>query len=761
MSIINVDRSNQPLGQPGPPQYAAPGRVMDRYNLDLFDLIKRKFWIINFFVILGVGLGLLYFFKAPKLYQSEARILVDEKNAPSVNTSEELFNTESTIEKYLVTLKSTSILGPAIEAGKFEEMETFQDIEDPLAYLRNNQDALVAKPADTKSNSGIIQLRFQGPNPEECRQILAAVIDSFRGYIKSTTETIGGESAELLKKFHGEMSLELAHVEEQIQSLMASPELLVVEGGNVINPHQMQMSMMMKDLHELTREKNKLKAQIATVQRDADVGKDLDSMIVEMLRESNNTSFGAYVATHDQFLELKVLEQDLLSQYGSDHPELRKVRKQIEMVEKMRMQELSAIRGSGSKVDPETGEVDQQSLVAEFINQASRKMDLLTAEETSLRASIKKEQQESSGVAALVESLNAKKRERERLELACNTILERLNEINAYQKHLWRNLQEIDPPTRADQSAPSLPISLAAGLFLGSLLGLVFAGLKDIAEKTFHSSDEVSELLNSRVIGHVTQFPRIRKNKLNQQFSKVQPEVVTIHDSASQHSESYRAIRTAVFFQAQQSGAKIIQVTSPIPGDGKSTTVSNLAASIAQSGRRVLVIDCDLRKPVQHWLFGLSNDIGLTSVINGEVDPQEAVQVVQPEYLSVVTSGPVPANPAELLTSARYAAILEHFGEQFDFVLIDTPPLLAVTDPSIVSGHVDLCLLVMKIRNGVRTNSVRAREIIDSTGVKLGGVVVNGLKRGDQKTYHYSGPYGYRQYGYTKTAADRRSMARR
>ena len=605
MSIIKVDYSNQPPGQSHLPQQAVPGRGVDRYNLDLFDLIKRKFWIINFFVILGIGLGLLYFFKAPKLYQSEARILVDEKNAPSVNTSEDLFNTESTIEKYLVTLKSSKILEPAVEAGKFEEMETFQDIEDPLAYLRDNQDALIAKPADTKSNSGIIQLSFEGPNPEECSKILSSVIESFESYIKETTETIGGESAELLQRFYGEMSQELDKVEGRIQNIIKeNPELLVLE-GNVINPHQMQLSMMMKDLHELTREKNKLNAQIVTVKRDAEAGKDLDSMIVEMLRETNDTSFGAYVATHDQFLELKVLEQDLLSQYGSDHPELRKVRKQIELVEKMRMEELSAIRSSSGNVDPETGEVDQKSLVAEFENLAERKIALLESEIASLEESISEEQKQSSVVAADVEELNAKKRERERLELACNTILERLNEINAYQKHLWRNLQVIDPPTRADQSAPSLPISLAAGLFLGSLLGLVFAGLKDIAEKTFHSSDEVSELLNSRVIGHVTQFPRMRKNKLNQQFSDVQPEVVTIHDPASQPSESYRAIRTAIFFQAQESGAKIIQVTSPIPGDGKSTTVSNLAASIAQSGRRVLLIDCDLRKPVQHNLFGL------------------------------------------------------------------------------------------------------------------------------------------------------------
>ncbi|MEL7498290.1 MAG: polysaccharide biosynthesis tyrosine autokinase [Planctomycetota bacterium] len=750
MSLINVDYPNNTLGnqQANQKPTVADAQRATGYNLDLFELIKRKFRVINFFLILGVALSLVYYFQSPKLYTSTARIAVDEKVAPSMNGNEsDGFTSEAPIDQYLVSLKSTKILKPAAELGEFDKLKTFEEAEDVVAYLRDSKTTYTVKPADIKSDSGYIKLTFEGPNPSECQKVLESIITSFEKHILSTTEIIGGESAELYAQWHENSDVKLRKVEEDIQGLVSRPELLTVE-GRVVNPHQMQLTMMYSDLHELRRERTKAIARIETIKKDVAEGKNMDNLVVEMLRDSGDKSFGAYVATHDQYLELKVKEQDLLSQFGTDHPDLKNIRKQIEMVDRMRLQELSALRANKTTDGDADAIAKQDTIVADFLDSMKHKIDLMDAEEKSMQESITAEQTKSSTVAKLVERLGAKQRERERLESNINDIQARMSQIDAYKKHLWRTVQVADPPSKAQQSAPSLPISLAAGLFLGGLCGLVFAGLKDMAEKTFHSCDEVGELLDTRVIGHITQFPRLRPNKKSVPFAEVTPEIMTLHQPASQWSESYRAIRTAIFFQSQQSGAKIIQISSPVPGDGKSTTISNLAVSIAQSGRSVLLIDCDMRKPVQHKLFGLGNDVGISSVINGEAEPKDAVNVVLPEYLSIVTSGPIPVNPAELLTSARFAAILQHYSEQYDFVLVDTPPVLAVTDPSIVAGHVDMMLLVMKIRNGVRTDSYRAKEILDSTGVELGGIVINGLKRSDQKSYTYSGQYGYKTYGY-------------
>ena len=264
-----------------------------------------------------------------------------------------------------------------------------------------------------------------------------------------------------------------------------------------------------------------------------------------------------------------------------------------------------------------------------------------------------------------------------------------------------------------------------------------------MAEKTFRSSDAVGDILNTRVIGHVSFFEKTRNKKRNAKFPTAQPELITLHAPASQASEAYRAIRTSMFFKARETNAKVIQITSPAPGDGKSTTTANLAITIAQSGSRVLLLDADMRKPTQHKLFGLDSEKGLSSIITGSADLNEVIQDVIPGYLSVVTSGPIPSNPAELLTSTRFADLLGEYRKIYDYVLIDTPPMLAVTDPSIVCSHSDLVYMIMRIRKGVRTNSIRAKEIIDSMGIELGGVVINGLRRRDHKTYAYSGQYGY------------------
>ncbi len=748
MSLINVDFPNGP-NHPnsrlqGAPQ--APAKA-DTYSLDIFDLIKRKFWIIQFFVLVGIGLSSLYYLKAPKTYESIATIFVDEKSAPSMGDNDS-FSNENSIEKYLVTLKSTKILAPAIATGNFRDLDSFEDCSDILYYLRE-EDALSAKPADAKSNSGVIKLAFRGKSPEECKLVLDEIVSTFDQHIMSTTKNIGGETAELVSNIKDQMLTQLEEVELEIRELMVRPEILNID-GRVVNPHQLQLSLLNQELHDIQSERRKIQARVENVQRDVAMGKTPDNMVLEIMSESSdNKTNSAYATVQSQYVELKVQEQELLNQFGEDHPDVRSIRNKIETVNRMRMQELAAMQGSSRRENT----ASTQNLVADFLAQMERKVAMLNSEENSLNQSIQIEQQESTSVSALVENLNSLQRKRERLELGSAAIIERLGSINALKEHLWRDLSVLDPPSLGEKVAPSLPISLAAGFFLGSLLGLLFAGFKDIAEKTFRSSDDVGKLLATRVIGHVGMFSKVRSGKRNSQFPAVAPEIVAMHAPASQASESYRAIRTSIFFAAQENNAKVIQVTSPTPGDGKSTTISNLAASIAQSGRRVLLIDADMRKPVQHKLFGVSNDVGLTSVISGGAEPDEVIQVIQKEYLSIVPAGPIPANPAELLTSARFAAIIDQYRNMFDFILIDSPPMLAVTDPSIVCGHVDLVYMVMRIRNGVRTSSARAKEIIDSMGIELGGVIINGLRRRDQKTYEYSGQYGYGTYQYGKSPA--------
>ena len=741
MSLINFDSENATAApQPGVSSNPVSGR--DLYNFDIFDLLRRRFWLILFFVLLCSSLSVLYYAKAPKTYQSTAKIFIDEKSAPSVNSNDrESFTSDTTIEKYLQTLKSTLILQPAIDNGRFYDMVVFEKTPDILYDLREEK-SFTVKPADTKSNSGVIKLSFKGKTKDECQTVLAAIVDSFNSHIQSTTKNIGGENADIVQKAQDQWLSRLKVVEDEIERLSIRPELLTVD-GRVTDPYQMQLSLMHSDLHSLRSERNKITARVESVKRDQALGKSSEDMVSEIMAETSDVSEGAYARVQDQLVQLRVEEQELLNQYGNDHPELRSIRRQIETVEQMKTQELASIRGgkTGNGVDP--------NMVATFLNMMNRKVELLISEEKQIEMQIKKIQEKSTSVSSLVEKLNALKRERERLEVGYAAIIERMSELNALKEHLWRNLSILDPPSIAEVVAPKLSICLASGLFLGGLSGLCFAAFKDMAEKTFRSSEDVGELLGTPVIGHINMFEKRRVRK-REDFMQLSPELVSMHEPSKPAAEAYRSIRTTIFFNAQKSNAKVIQLTSPIPGDGKSTTVSNLAVSIAQSGKRVILLDADFRKPVQHKLFGLDNSTGVTSVIYGDTTWQDAAQVIIPGGLSVLPAGPIPHNPAELLTAEQFPQLIETLKAEFDFVLIDTPPLLAVTDPAIVGSHVDLMYLVMRIRKGARTNAQEARKILATMGGKLAGVVINGLRRQDQKSYNYGGRYGY-QYGGYKT----------
>ena len=711
--------------------------LSDFYNFDLFDMVRRKLWLIVFFTLLGLALSLVFFFKAPKTYRSEAKVFVDEKSAPSLNEDN---MGQNTVEKYIEILRSAATLKSAIKDGRFERMEIFEDSDSILRDLRDGK-TLAAKSADVKANSGVIRISFDGSNPEETQEVLDSVVKSFGEYIDSDAKDIGGKTTDLWTQLHESMLVRQKEVQTEIETLMALPEMLIVD-GRVQNPFQLQQARLHEELHQLRRDRTKLEARISAIQQAKALGKNPEALMRGVAQEFSDPSMSAYTSTHNKYVDLKMHEQELLQEYGPKHPELKNVRRQIAMVDSMRMQELSTLRSGENEL------AGQRDNVADFVEQMNGQISMIVAQETSLEESIVVERTKAAETAVNIERLQSLQRERDRLELYSDNTIDKLGEVKALEDFQWRKMSVLDEASTAEQVAPSLALCLGGGLFLGTMFGLLFGGLKEMAEKTFRSSDDIASILGTRVVGHVGLFQKVRPKK-DSPFANVGPELIALHQPSNPACEAYRSIRTSIFFQAQETGAKVIQMTSPTPGDGKSTTVANIAASMAQSGRKVLVIDADLRKPRQHKYFGVDNDFGLTSVVYGQMKPDEAIRVIQPEYLSLISCGPIPPNPSELLTSARFEAIINAYRDQFDYILIDTPPLLAVTDPAIVCRYVDLIYMVMRITNGVRSNSARAKEVLSSMNVELSGIVINGLRRRDQKSYDYTGgKYGYGGYTY-------------
>lgn len=213
--------------------------------------------------------------------------------------------------------------------------------------------------------------------------------------------------------------------------------------------------------------------------------------------------------------------------------------------------------------------------------------------------------------------------------------------------------------------------------------------------------------------------------------------LITLHMPKSPTSEAYRTLRTNIQFSSIDQKMSVLMAASAQSGEGKSTTVSNLAVTYAQEGKRVLLIDADMRKPTIHRIFGLSNRIGLTNVITGQSKASEAIQSGGLASLSVLPSGPVPPNPAELLASQKMKAFVSDMKGVYDMIIFDTPPVLAVADSLIVSSICDGVILVVQEGRVKRDLVRKAKESLERVNAKLIGVVLNNVKRRKEGYYYY------------------------
>jgi capsular exopolysaccharide synthesis family protein len=234
--------------------------------------------------------------------------------------------------------------------------------------------------------------------------------------------------------------------------------------------------------------------------------------------------------------------------------------------------------------------------------------------------------------------------------------------------------------------------------------------------------------------------------------------IVTIYDPKSPVSETYRTLRTNIQFSSLDKKTQTIMITSSGPGEGKSTISANLASVMAQSGNKTLLIDCDLRKPNIHKMFGLSNVNGLSNLLVEEIEIEKAVQHGPIENLNILTSGTMPPNPAELLGSEKMKNFINSLRKYFDYIILDTPPVVVVTDAQLISRISDGCLLVVSSRQVERDAAVKAKELLLKVNAKIIGVVLNKVEKGAKGGYKYYYHYYYGSDGERKKVSKRMAV---
>ncbi|MCX7714894.1 MAG: polysaccharide biosynthesis tyrosine autokinase [Clostridia bacterium] len=330
--------------------------------------------------------------------------------------------------------------------------------------------------------------------------------------------------------------------------------------------------------------------------------------------------------------------------------------------------------------------------------------------------------------------------------LFANSLAESLKSITFKIKNI-DNVQLVD-----EAAVPEYPMnkSLVTYLFVSFIFGIGLSIgiilLTHMLDNTVKDADAVQKSLGVSAIGSIPFEPHLNKEKNNDMYN-IQDDIVTYHKPTSLTSESYKTLRTNLQFSLIDKKMCAISITSCMPGEGKSTVISNLAVTLAQSGKKVILVDCDLRKPSIHKKFELPNNSGLTNILLGEKELSSLIQKTPVDNLYILTSGTIPPNPSEILSSQKYLDLINSLKMQYDFVFIDAPPVLVVTDAQIIAGNIDGVLLVAQYGAAEKAALLKAKESLDIVDAKCLGVVINQIPKKEIGYYGYGKKYGGK-YGY-------------
>jgi capsular exopolysaccharide synthesis family protein len=335
-------------------------------------------------------------------------------------------------------------------------------------------------------------------------------------------------------------------------------------------------------------------------------------------------------------------------------------------------------------------------------------------------------------------------------------VLERSKESDLTRRLRVNNISVVDLPTvPKGPIKPNMPLNVMGGLVVGLLLGVGAAMGRGLLDRTVKTPDDVEQLLKATFLGLIPEIdestlgPAPGKRKRRQQV--IAPELIVHTNPMSGIAEASRSVRTNLIFTTPDRPYRVLLVTSSGPSEGKTTVACCVSVAMAQAGKRVLLIDCDLRRPRIHRIFHVTGQEsgGLTTALLDESHEDCAVQTEVPN-LYVIPAGPIPPNPSELLHSERFKTFLNHMKERYDQIILDSPPLVAVTDATILSTIVDGTMVVVRAFKTSKDLAKHANRILSDVGARMAGVVLNAVNL-HKDEYRYRYQYYRRDAYYSQT----------
>lgn len=713
-------------------------------GLDVWGFIKRRKSFVIVLGIVGTVCGYMLFQRQVPNYRSSALVQVIHKSA---DTKLDGMLSERDLMDAAFVITSPSIVQPAVQKHGLAELSMMRgnSSEDVVNIVSG-----MLKIKTGATNTNVVEIAVEGSRAEEIPQIANAVAAEYVNKQMENYQDARGELERLLTRAKDELHGELKQKETEYNEFRERSGLM----SDGKNPHRERQQAVLAQVSLLSLRETALKAELTTLEEALRTNGAQGAILILIGKTIENTSSGPVVdpfadralsskkAMMDALLPLLVEQAELEETLGKDHPKVDSIKRRIkfaqEHAEKIARMTPEELKAQESKADP------RQEYIANYLQSLRQEL-----------ASIKKERTELDVQAADAERLaralgkdenedRTRTSEINRLEKMFDDVSSQMRETNVNANMGGVKAQVLTPARHGVLVFPKLSQFLGLGAFLGAFSGIALGYLVEMADRSFRKPEDIIREFGVPIIGHVP-FMTEQRLKSGSESHPMDKTAVSVHLPRSRPAEAYRAVRTAICFSAFGGSHRVISVTSPAAGDGKSTLALNLSLSMAQSGKRTVLVESDFRRPKVHKLTGVENKVGLVDVLRGDAELVDAIVATSVPDFFVLPCGTRPRDPAELLARPQYEQLLQVLREQFEYVIIDTPPVLAVTDPCGVAARVDGVLICMRLSRHTRDLGRRTVEQLRDVGATIAGIVINGVEERDAYGY---GNYRYSDYRY-------------
>jgi len=760
---VNADRTlDRPLSELAQSKSYGYGAAQDPASLKdyLFIVLKRK-WLILSLVLVVTSLVAIQSFRSPSIFEGETTIRIQRKEPSILQTDKIVINGQSDPNFWGTQLKllqnrvlarrvvltldlphNPAFFGGPSQAGVFDSLRRLfskpktteraatpgglsvatenqpqagQLTPEEIEQLEVYEDAITAGVViEPVPNTNLVNIIYRHSDPELAQKVANTLAEVFRDYNQAIATEGSNKAADVLAKEIARLQTQNRE-DQDAQWQFAKEHNLSLTAGGGDNLEARALATLRAQLLEAENARKELQAQLESTKKEKDpfsIPDVIGSARVDKLRDRIST--------------LKEQREALLVVYTKEWPAVKKLDAQI------------------AELEGELGKAPR-----EIVTSMQRKYEAAVSRERLLRNSYEAQEAKTTQLTRDQIDLLAMTQKLESNKQYLNTLLQKQRELDISNGNGGTEVS-IATPSRLPKSpvGPARLRNIIIAFLLSLAGGIGLAFLLDFLDDTVKSVDDVDRYIHLPALALI---PSGRDRRLPGLRAGGEPEapanttaLAMITDVRSPITESYRHLRTSLLLSSAGKPPKTILVTSSQPAEGKTTTGINTAFMLAQTGAEVLMIDCDLRRPRLHAQFGLPNTKGLTTWLSGEKNLDGLIQQCDKEpNLKVLTSGPVPPNPAELLGSEEMRKLLGILSERYAHIVIDSPPAISFTDASILSAMVDGVILVVHGGRSSRAVVRRAKQQLLDVGAHIFGVVLNNVKveTHDYYSRYYSNYY--------------------